>query len=49
MTPRASALETRSLLKPLSCQAIASASDEGTPLAAATEPTSDAVTRSGVG
>ena len=35
ITPRASALETRSLLKPLSCQAIASASDGGTPLAAA--------------
>ena len=39
ITPRASALETRSLLKPLSCQAIASASEAGTPLAAAIEPT----------
>ena len=49
MTPRASALETRSLLKPLSCQPIASASEAGTPLASAIEPTWPDVTRSGVG
>src|ERR1700724_3789895 len=49
ITPRASALETRSLLKPLSCQAMASASQAATPLAAATDPTSPALTRSGVG
>src|SRR6185312_4283958 len=49
ITPRASALETRSLLNPLSCQAIAAASEAGTPFAAAIEPTCGAVTRSGVG
>ena len=36
-------------MNPLSCQAIAAASDGGTPFAEATEPTSEAVTRSGVG
>ena len=35
MIPRASALDTRSLLKPLSCHPIASASEPGTPFAAA--------------
>ena len=49
MIPRASALETRSLLKPLSCQAIASASAPGTPFAAATEAICEALSRSGVG
>ena len=41
MTPRAFALETISLLKPLSCQPIAAASEAGTPLAA------DALDRAG--
>src|SRR5947209_19572792 len=49
ITPRASALETRSLLKPLSCHAIAAANEAGTPFAEAIEPTWGAVTRSGVG
>src|SRR4051795_10614324 len=49
MTPRALAAETIALLKPLSCQAIALASEAGTPLAAATERTAEAPTRGGVG
>src|SRR3954451_18168390 len=49
MTPRALAAETIALLKPLSCQAIALASEAGTPLAAATDCTADAPTRVGVG
>ena len=39
ITPRASALETAALLKPLSWSAIAWARDGDTPLAAATWPT----------
>src|SRR3954451_6396202 len=49
ITPRALALETIRLLKPLSCQAIAVASEAGTPLAAATDRTSEAPTRVAVG
>src|SRR3954469_8372669 len=49
MTPRALAAETMALLKPLSCQAIALASEAGTPWAAATDCTSEAPTRVGVG
>ncbi len=49
MIPRASALDTRSLLKPLSCQAMASASDGETPLVAATCPICEALRCSGVG
>src|SRR4051812_50052297 len=49
MTPRALAAETIALLKPLSCQAIALASEAGTPLAAATDWTAKAPTRGGVG
>src|SRR5436309_12490500 len=49
MTPRALALETIPLLKPLSCQAIAEASEAGTPLRAATAAMSAALTRPGVG
>src|SRR5207249_4148011 len=49
ITPRASELETKSLLKPLSCQPIASAREGETPLSLAIEPTSDALTCSGVG
>src|SRR5436309_3895563 len=47
MTPRALALDTAALLKPLSCQAIALASEAGTPLRAAIWPISEAVTRPG--
>src|SRR3954453_803035 len=39
MIPRALAAEIIALLKPLSCQAIAAASDDGTPCCAASEPT----------
>ena len=49
MIPRASALDTRSLLKPLSCHAIASASELGTPCSAAIDPICDALRRSAVG
>ena len=49
MTPRALALETIALLKPLSCQAIAVASEGETPWAAATDWTSAAPTRVAVG
>src|SRR3954469_2151852 len=49
MTPRALAAETIALLKPLSCQAIALASEAGTPLAAATDWTAEAPTRGGGG
>src|SRR3954447_914152 len=49
MTPRALAAETIALLKPLSCQAIALASEGETPLAAATDWTAVAPTRVGVG
>src|SRR4051795_5938224 len=49
ITPRALAAETIALLKPLSCQAIAEASDAGTPLRLATMAMSAAVTRPGVG
>ena len=35
ITPRALALETMALLKPLSCQPIAAASEPGTPCSAA--------------
>src|SRR4051794_447324 len=49
MTPRALAEETIALLKPLSCQAIAVARDGGTPLAAATDWTSEAPTRAALG
>src|ERR1700742_2967539 len=45
ITPRALAEETIALLKPLSCHAIADASEGETPLAEATEATSDAPTR----
>src|SRR5689334_1014195 len=47
MIPRALAMLTMALLKPLSCQAIAVASDEGAPLAPAIEPICDAVRRPG--
>ena len=49
MTPRALALETMLLLKPLSCQAIAVASEGETPCWAATVWTSAAPTRVAVG
>src|SRR3954449_5890274 len=49
MTPRALAEETMPLLKPLSCQAIAVASEGETPWAAATDCTSEAPTRVLVG
>src|SRR5690242_2645171 len=49
MTPRALAEETIALLKPLSCQAIAVASEGETPWAAATDWTSAAPTRDAVG
>src|SRR3954452_3670758 len=49
MTPRALAGETIELLKPLSCQAIAAASEGETPLAEATDWTSEAPSRAGVG
>src|SRR5690242_7859204 len=49
MTPRAFALETIALLKPDSCQAIAEASELGTPLRPATVAMSAALTRPGVG
>src|SRR5215213_1550885 len=49
MTPRALAEETIELLKPLSCQAMAVASEGETPWAAATDWTSDAPTRVLVG
>src|SRR3954451_4193442 len=49
MTPRALAAETIALLKPLSCQAIAEASEAGTPLRLATMAMSAGVTRPGVG
>src|SRR3954452_22543508 len=49
MTPRALAPETIPLLKPLSCQAIAEASEGETPLAAATDWTVEAPTRVAVG
>src|SRR5919197_4888007 len=49
ITPRALAVETRSLLKPLSCQPIAAASEAGTPWAAAICSICGALTRSGVG
>src|SRR5215218_6599874 len=49
ITPRALAAETIELLKPLSCQAIAAASEGETPYCAATDCTSPAPTRAGVG
>src|SRR4051794_23029253 len=49
ITPRALAGETIELLKPLSCQAIAAASEGETPLAEATDWTSVAPSRVGVG
>src|SRR3954462_5391475 len=49
ITPRALAPDTIPLLKPLSCQAMAEASEGGTPLAAATDWTVEAPTRVGVG
>src|SRR4051812_27090835 len=49
MTPRADADETMPLLKPLSCQAMAEASDAGTPSWAAMAATCDDVTLAGVG
>src|SRR4051812_8538070 len=49
MTPRALALETMLLLKPLSCHAIAVASEGETPWAAATDWTSAAPRRVEVG
>src|SRR5439155_23577257 len=49
MTPRALAAETIALLKPLSCQAMADASDAGTPLRLATIAMSAGDTRPGVG
>src|SRR5438067_13569798 len=48
ITPRAFALETAALLKPLSCQAMALASEAGTPSRIATWPICDAVTLPGV-
>src|SRR4051794_11811205 len=47
MTPRAFAPESLPLLKPLSCHAIAVASDPGAPCCAAIEPICDAVRRPG--
>src|SRR4051812_34215687 len=49
MTPRALALETIALLKPLSCQAMAEASEGETPWALATDWTSAAPRRAAVG
>src|SRR3954470_14650662 len=49
ITPRAFALDTMPLLKPLSCQPMADASDAGTPFAAAIEPMLDDVVRVPVG
>src|SRR5882757_7499240 len=49
ITPRALAAETIELLKPLSCHAIAEASDAGTPLRVATMAMSEEVTRPEVG
>src|SRR4051794_41951491 len=49
MTPRALAEETIPLLKPLSCHAIAEASEGETPYCAATDWMSPAPTRVGVG
>src|SRR6202022_3163800 len=49
ITPRAPALDVRLLLKPLSWEAIAFASEGGTPFSAAIEPTSEGVTVSSVG
>src|SRR3712207_5756689 len=49
MTPRAFADETMALLKPLSCHAIAAASDGETPCCAAIDCTSAALTRPGAG
>src|SRR4051794_28856790 len=49
MTPRALAEETMRLLKPLSCHAIAAASEGETPCAAAADWMSAAPTRAGVG
>src|SRR4051794_24119985 len=49
MTPRALAADTMPLLKPLSCQPIAAASEGETPLAEATDWTSAALRRVGVG
>src|SRR3954452_8689310 len=45
MTPRAFALDTIPLLNPDSCQAIADASEAGTPLRLATAAMSDELTR----
>ena len=49
ITPRALAAETIALLNPLSCQAIAVASDPGTPWLAAIEAISPALSRPGTG
>src|SRR3954469_11199827 len=49
ITPRALAEETIALLKPLSCHAIAAASEGETPYCAATDWTSAAPTRAAVG
>ena len=49
ITPRAFAVETTELLKPLSCQAIAAASEPGTPYSAATWAIVSALTVSAVG
>src|SRR4051795_819984 len=49
ITPRALALDTRSLLKPLSCQPMAETSEAGTPCAAAISEMVEELTRSGVG
>src|SRR3954447_11776065 len=48
MTPRALAPESIALLKPLSCQAIAAASELGAPCCAAIEPICEAESRPGV-
>src|SRR4051794_37053172 len=47
MIPRALAIETMALLKPDSCQAMADASEDGAPLAAAIDPICWAVIRPG--
>src|SRR3954447_5030638 len=47
MTPRALAGEIIALLKPLSCQAMAAASDDGAPDCAASVPTCPALSRPG--
>src|SRR5829696_2953593 len=49
MTPRALAEETAELLKPLSCQATADASEPGTPCCAAIWPISDELVWPAVG